>query len=135
MKKKLKRFWFNIRYRLLFDIQHGEGKFGVFYAAIGRRFNPVKPWYWRNVKPPMVELSGDYNRIVPLAYHTGDGWWLHWGAIYDGDGKTFYDKIFPEPLCDVVGINNKNDYSIDEWPFFIPYATSEDLVKAGFYYV
>lgn len=135
MSKKLKRIWVNIRYRLLSDIRYGDGIFGKVYESISKHYNPVKPWYWRKVKAPLVDLPTGYGKIVPLAYSTGDSWDLHWGALYEGEDRNIYDAIFPEPLCDLAGIDEKADYSIYEWPFFIPYASSKNLEKAGFYLV
>lgn len=132
MKKKLRRLWFYIRYRLLFDIRYGEGRFGEVYVAIGKHFNPIKPWFWQKTKPPQIdfELADDQGKIVPCAYWTGDGWDLHWGVMC-------HDKVsgysFPEALSDEdPSLENFDDYQIYEWPFFLPYATSKDLEKAGF---
>mgnify|MGYP000944915151 FL=1 len=135
MKKKIRRFWFYIRYRLFYDIKYGEGKWGRFYCTIANKYNPLKPGFWRRNKPPKIDMPDGYKKIVPLAYHTGDGWWLHWGALYDGDDSNIWDDMYPEPLCDVTDINDKNDYTIEEWPFFLPCASSADLAKAGFYEV
>lgn len=133
--KRAKRFWYWIRYRLIFDIRYGEGYWGVFYCKIASRFNPMRPFYWKRNQPPAVDLPDGYIEIVPLAHHTGDGWWLHWGTLYDGDDSDIYDRLFPEPLCDVTDISDRNDYTIEEWPFILPCASSDDLKKAGFYEV
>lgn len=133
--EKLRRLWFQIRYRLFFDIRYGEGKWGVFYCKIASRWNPLKPGFWKRNQPPQVELPAEYKKIVPMAYHTGDGWWLHWGALYDGDDSNVWDMMYPEPLCDVTGMHSENDYTIEEWPYFLPCASSGDLKKAGFYNV
>lgn len=132
---QMKRKWSYIKYRLFNDMRYGEGKWGQFYATIAKRFNPLKPLYWRRMRPPQVELPKEYKKIVPLAYNTGDGWWLHWGALYDGDDSNVWDEMYPESLYDVTAISDRNDYTIEEWPFFIPYATTENLKRAGFYHV
>lgn len=132
--KRLKRIRYYLRWRLFSDIKYGDGIWGRIYAKIAKRYNPMKPRFWQRVKPPRVQLPEGYSKIVPLAYDTGDGWWLHWGALYDGKDKNAYDVMFPEPLCDVVEEHSKSDYTID-WPFILPYATHKDLVKIGFYYV
>jgi len=133
--KKLRRFYFYIKYRLVFDIRYGEGKWGIIYEKIGNRFNPIKPGFWRRNKPPKIDLPKEYKKIVPIAYYTGEGWDLHWGALYDGNDSNVWDEMYPEPLCDITGFENHTDYSIYEWPFLIPYATGERLEKAGFYLV
>lgn len=135
MSNKIKQTWFKIRYRFFFDIRYGDGKWGQFYAAIGRRINPLRLGFWRRNQPPKVQLPAEYKKIVPMAYDTGDGWWLHWGALYDGDDSNVWDTMYPEPLFDVTSVSDRNDYTIEEWPFFIPWASSENLKKAGFYIV
>ena len=124
--KLVKRMLFNIRYRLWTDIKRGNGRVGAFYFALSKWVHPRKPFYWRRNTHPLVDLPSDYVDFIPLAHWTGEGWFLHWGAV-DEDG-------FSESLDDALFVQGQRnlEYHIEEWPYYLPVASTSDLERVGF---
>ena len=76
------------------------------------RFLRVRKGWTPGVPPARCPDCDEEGSMTPAAFHTGDGWWLHW-------------------YCDECGTSDESTPEIS-WPMKKDRATVEDLGRLGF---